>query len=101
MRTGIYAILDTAADMYIGGLHLHKHEASAVRMFNDIAMLPDTIIGKHPEDFELIQLGHLEDDNKMSVEHMLVLTGKQWQQLQKVNQASDNNERAFQLQPRQ
>lgn len=87
MRTGIYAILDTVADMIVGGLHLHKHDAAAIRMFTDIASSDGTTINKHPEDFELIYLGALynpDPDGRHTIvdlggsKHTTIITGKQY-----------------------
>lgn len=82
--TGIYAILDLLAESYAGTvLHLFKHEAAAVRFFSDVASTPDTMIGKHTEDFALYRLGYIDENNLLVAEHQLVFTGKQWQLLQK------------------
>lgn len=80
MRTGIYAILDVKADLLVGGLHLHKAEAAAIRMFSDIAALPDTTVGRHPDDYELLFLGAIGEDNQIEpmCPPLVALTGKQW-----------------------
>lgn len=85
MRTGIYAVFDLAAEEVIGGLHLHKHDASAIRMFSDGATAKGSILEKHPEDFDLLFLGTLdldEDDCVPGIDREVrarrVLTGKQW-----------------------
>lgn len=81
MRTGIYAIHDIVADTIVGGLHLHKHHAPAVRMFTDIAGSKDTSINKHPNDFVLIQLGTLvHDETGLSIQphYDVVIKGAQW-----------------------
>lgn len=81
MRTGIYAIYDTKADTIVGGLHLHKHHPPAVRMFTDIAGSKDTMINRHPNDFSLIQLGTLvDDDTGLTIQpHFeVIITGAQW-----------------------
>lgn len=59
----IYAILDKKAQALTGGLQLHRHEAAAVRVFSDIASDPQTTIARHPEDFELLCLGLLNDED--------------------------------------
>lgn len=83
MRTGIYAILDTVADMIVGGLHLHKHDAAAIRMFTDIASSDGTTINRHPEDFVLVQLGTVieyepHEPRRIESDYHTVLTGKQY-----------------------
>lgn len=81
--TGIYAILDLLSESYAGTvLHIFKHEAAAVRFYNDVAGTPDTMINKHPEDFDLYRLGYIDENNLLVAEHQLIFTGKQWQLLQ-------------------
>lgn len=94
MRTGIYCIFDTKASMAIGGLHLHKHDATAVRFFNDVAALKDSMISRHPEDFQLIQLGSFEDDADNQLFGLdgntrIVLEGHQWAAMQALTE--ENN----------
>lgn len=82
MRTGIYAIYDTVGEAIVGGLHLHKHEAAATRFYNDVMGTRDTVVGQHPEDYDLLFLGTLEDDEEQmlsgAVPTRTVLSGKQW-----------------------
>lgn len=79
--TRIYAIYDTAAAMTIGGLHLFRHDAAAIRLFTDIAEMKDSTLGKHPEDFDLRCLGELNEDSceiSPAFTAEIILTGKQW-----------------------
>lgn len=78
----VYAVIDTVADMIFGPLLLQKHDAAAIRLFSDIAAMKDGIIGQHPQDFELIKLGSIEDDFQITPEKRVVITGKQWQATQ-------------------
>lgn len=79
----IFAIYDHVADAIIGGLHLHRHQASAIRMFGDIATLPDSSIGLHPEDFDLLLLGVLNDDHTITACKEIILAGAVWSAAQK------------------
>lgn len=74
----IYAVYDNVADDILGGLHIHRHEAAAIRFYGDIATLPDSLIGKHPQDFDLVQLGHINRHGRIVGEFRIVLTGAQW-----------------------
>lgn len=87
MQTGIYAIYDKVADMYIGGLLLHKHDAAAIRFFQDVAGLGDSLVGKHPEDFDLMLVGNLDEENKVSGHKpAVVVSGKALAALNAANQ---------------
>lgn len=89
-EAGIYAIFDTVGGLYVGGLQLHKHPAAASRVFDDLARDQQTIVGKHPEDFQLVHLGNLEENNAVAGFPIpfVILTGKQWAAL---NAGTDQN----------
>lgn len=59
----IFGIRDKLANAIIGTLWLMRHEAQAIRTFTDIASDPQSSIAKHPADYELLELGHLTDNN--------------------------------------
>lgn len=61
MKIGIYAIRDTAADSIIGGLHMFKHDAVAVRFFMDIASDHQTMVARHLADHEIVKVGDIEE----------------------------------------
>lgn len=74
----VYAIIDNMAKAILGGLHLHKHEASAVRFFADVASMPESLVGKHPQDFDLVQLGFITNSQQLERGYKLVLKGSVW-----------------------
>lgn len=80
MPRQIYAIYDNVAEQIIGGLHLHPHQAPAIRMFGDVANLPNSQIALHPADFDLLLLGTLLDDNTIeaSKRSIPIITGAAW-----------------------
>lgn len=82
MRTGIYALRDKLAETILGGLHLHNHDASAVRFFTDVASTPDTQVNRHANDFELVRLGYLiQDENaapSIAEAYNVILDGATW-----------------------
>lgn len=85
--TGIYAVLDLVANEIKGGLHLHKADAAAVRMFTDALVDPNTILAQHPQDFNLLHMADLTEDNSVTPIDMfggprVVLTGKAWKEMQ-------------------
>lgn len=78
-RTGIYAVRDTVADLIIGGLQIHRAEASAIRTFGDAATMQGSVVQMHPADFELVRLGWLLEDNQtLEPDFAVVLTGARW-----------------------
>jgi hypothetical protein len=53
----LVTIVDLAADMIIGGIHLFAHEAAAVRFFGDL----QTMIARHPKDHVLRLVGTIDE----------------------------------------
>lgn len=78
MKNGIYAVYDNVATDITGGLHLHKHQAAAIRMFADVASDPKTMIAQHPQDYDLIQLGTLGDNHEIEPRYTVILKGSVW-----------------------
>lgn len=79
MRKGLYVIVDRKAEEILGNIiHVTRHEAPAVRSFDDAARMPQSIIGQHPEDFDLVRLGYLEEDLTLTVETETILRGSTW-----------------------
>lgn len=81
----IYAIRDNVAEQIIGTLIMLKHEAAAVRSFGDIASMPESIVGKHPADFDLVQLGYITHTHQLEPDYRLVITGAAWLAAQEKN----------------
>lgn len=80
---GIYAILDHVSGDLVGGLHLHKHQATAVRFFGDIANMQNSQIAIHPNDFALVLLGTIDDQHNITPARETVLEGATWAAAQK------------------
>lgn len=74
----IYAIKDNVADQIIGGLYLHKHEAAAVRFFADVASTKGSLVGAHPQDFDLLRLGYITHFSELQPDHTVILRGSNW-----------------------
>lgn len=77
-QSGVYAINDTVAAQLVGGLYAHKHEAAAVRFFCDVAAMPDSLVGKHPQDFDLIRLGFVTHEHELVPDPAVILKGSTW-----------------------
>lgn len=74
----IYAIWDSVANDIQGGLYIHKHDASAIRFWNDICSAPDSFIKRHLKDYKLVQLGALDDKCNLVPNWRTVMTGEAW-----------------------
>lgn len=87
----IYAIYDTLAKAILGQLQLFRHDAAAIRFFNDVASQQNTIVGQHPNDFELISLGTLGEGEFIFAQREVVITGAQWLAMQEKNITEGKN----------
>lgn len=72
---GVYAVIDNITKEILGGLHLHKHEAAAIRFFTDVATLPNSMIAQHPNDYALWRLGYITLEQTLEAHHELIITG--------------------------
>lgn len=70
---GVYAIYDTKAEDILGPLLNVKHEAVAVRMFQDAIVQPDSQLKAHADDYELIRLGYIDDTGRSLVPDAAVI----------------------------
>lgn len=66
----IYTVVDHVAREMVGGLQVHRHEATAMRSFVDAVLHPDSRLRLHPEDYSLSLIGYLiiqETDNGLLI----------------------------------
>lgn len=63
MRTiALYALLDLTARQTGGPIMAFNHDAAAIRAFHDTLQNKDILPGKYPEQFDLIKIGHQDED---------------------------------------
>lgn len=72
----IYAIIDSVTDQMVGGLQVHLNDAAAIRTLMDIAS-GDTMLNKHPLDYDLYCLGRLSKDHQITADKQRIITGHQ------------------------
>lgn len=56
-----YTIKDTAVSVFYPPFN-SRNRAEAIRMFSDAALRPDSVIGVHPEHFQLFYIGDFDDE---------------------------------------
>lgn len=81
MKQTIYAIYDNKAEDFIGApqaLVTFKHDAAAIRFFTDLALDKNTVLARHPEDYELIALATMENTGIELLPARTVITGAAW-----------------------
>lgn len=60
MITKVFAVYDSKAEAFMAPFTFQT-KGQAVRGFSDVASDPKTMIGKHPLDFALFELGEFDD----------------------------------------
>lgn len=81
MKTGIYIVYDKLAQSPVGGLYLHRHDATAIRFFVDVLSDPNSQVGAHPDDFCLMHVGEIHGSDepiKLTENIRTVLEGSTW-----------------------
>ena len=72
----IYSVYDVKAKYHLNPIVM-KEDAEALRAFADLANDKQTMIGLHPEDFELFYLGTFDDNSaEICVEKIPVFLGR-------------------------
>ncbi|QCQ85142.1 nonstructural protein [Blackfly microvirus SF02] len=72
----IIAIVDTLANEVTGPLWTWQNAAPAIRQFGDLVTDQKTQIAQHPEDYDLVQVGILEDDLTITPRKEVIITGR-------------------------
>jgi len=66
----IYAVIDRMASDLVGNgglvLMTFKTEQQAIRYFWDAVVDTSSILNKHPEDYDLLHLGDVNDDGEIT-----------------------------------
>lgn len=70
----LYSVRDVKADAF-GPVMAFGHDAVAVRSFDDLLQAEGTITARHPEDFELVEVGAFWDDEAPGREDGLRVVG--------------------------
>lgn len=78
MNRYIYAIIDNVANDILGGLIIQRADAAAIRLYGDIASMPESIMGKHPEDYDLVRLGNLDAEHQLVPDYKIIMGGEAW-----------------------
>lgn len=80
----IIALEDTLANEITGVIQIFPHPAPAIRFFGDIASHPESNVGRHIDDYRLVSLGTLNDDNTIAPDKQVIITGSQWKASQQL-----------------
>jgi len=62
MLKQLYAVYDLVAETIVGGVIQENQDAPAIRAFADALVNPQSLLGQHPRDFNLMLLGSIVSD---------------------------------------
>jgi hypothetical protein len=88
----VYAIRDKVAESIGQQVWLFKADAAAIRFFHDVLSDSKSYPANHPDDYELMSLGILEDDGTFMGAPMVIFTGTQWKQAKDAAEAAKFDE---------
>lgn len=88
----LYAIIDSVTNSIIGGIQLHMNNQSAIRTLYDIATA-DTMVNKHPLDFDLWLLGALGNDHRLNNNLTRIVSGAQIETMVKASNEAKQKEK--------
>jgi hypothetical protein len=91
MKKHIIGIYDTLAMEIAGPLMTYPAEPPAIRMFGDVASHPESQVGKHITDYQLVRLGYLEEDCTITPDRAIIITGAQWKMAQMTTPTETDN----------
>ena len=60
MKLKAYSVFDSKAEAY-GLPHFFVAKGLAIRAFTDLTNDPQSLISKHPEDFDFFEIGEFDD----------------------------------------
>lgn len=80
MLKTIFTIYDNVAQETVGPLMVSRHEAPIIREFYDLLASPTpNLVNKHPDDFELREIGEIDEEGGVQARKMrVVATGAVW-----------------------
>lgn len=88
----LYAIRDKVSESIGSQVWLFKADAAAIRFFHDVLSDPKSYPAQHPDDFELLSLGLLNDEGEFMGSPQVIFTGTQWKQAKQAAEAAKLDE---------
>lgn len=80
MKKLLCGVRDVPAKAMIGIPMLFSHVAVATRWFGDLLSDPNSVVSKHPQDYELVCYGEYDEsvDAFEGVEPQTLFSGREW-----------------------
>lgn len=90
----IYGIRDKVAESIGQQVWLFKADAAAIRFFHDVLSDAKSYPAQHPDDYELVAFGVLDDSGQITTDGCpsVIFTGTQWKQAKEAAEAAKLDE---------
>lgn len=90
----VYAIRDKVAESVGQQVWLFKADAAAIRFFHDVLSDSKSYPANHPDDYELLALGVVDDSGQITTDGCpsVIFTGTQWKQAREAAEAAKLDE---------
>ena len=90
----IYAIRDKVAESIGQQVWLFKADAAAIRFFHDVLSDAKSYPANHPDDYELVACGVINDDGSVTTDGCpsVIFSGTQWKQAKDAAEAAKLDE---------
>lgn len=88
----VYAIRDKVAESIGQQVWLFKADAAAIRFFHDVMSDAKSYPAQHPDDFDLVSLGILDDEGNFMGTPQVIFSGTQWKQAREAAEAAKLDE---------
>lgn len=88
----VYAIRDKVAESIGTQVWLFKADAAAIRFFHDVMSDAKSYPAQHPDDFDLLSLGILDDEGNFMGTPQVIFSGTQWKQARDAAEAAKLDE---------
>jgi len=90
----VYAIRDKVAESIGQQVWLFKADAAAIRFFHDVLSDSKSYPANHPDDYDLLALGVVEDSGQITTDGCpsVIFTGTQWKQAKEAAEAAKLDE---------
>jgi hypothetical protein len=90
----VYAIRDKVAESIGQQVWLFKADAAAIRFFHDVLSDGKSYPANHPDDYEMLALGVVDDNGQISTDGCpsVIFTGTQWKQAKDAAEAAKLDE---------
>lgn len=86
-QRSLFIFHDRVAENFVGFIQINRHPAPVVRDFHSLLADKQTSLGQHPNDFNVVHIGFIDDDGTITpIAPLIIATGASWVALQQQQQ---------------